>query len=126
MLNLLRAGALLLAAILLNPSALLAQPSTAQEGCRPLEAVVAKATAMAEGGARLYLWREDEARRAMAALRASHGEPPRPLEPDLVILLVGPEAAVVLFGEGVQVCLILPLLLPSAAALERAVTGDPA
>lgn len=121
MLTLLRAGALLLAACLLNPSALLAQ-----EGCRPIEAVLAEAATMAEGGAKLFLWRDDDAARAMASLRASHGEPPRPLAPDLVILLIGPDAALVLFGEGVQVCLILPLRLDNAAALHRAVAGDPA
>jgi hypothetical protein len=121
MLTVLRAGALLLAAILLNPSALFAQ-----EGCRPLESVLTEATTMAEGGARLLLWRDDDAARAMASLRQSHGEPPRPLAPDLVILLVGPDAALVLFGEGVQVCLILPLKLESAATLESAVLGAPA
>lgn len=121
MLTVLRAGALLLAACLFNPSSLLAQ-----ENCRPLEAVLAEATTAAESGASLRLWREAAAGRAMAALRASHGEPPRPLAPDLVILLVGPASALVLFGEGVQVCLLLPLNLAAAAALERAVTGDPA
>lgn len=101
-------------------------PALATEGCRPLEAVLSDTQKVAAAGVRVALFHGDQSAAAMAAVIKAFGEPPREIKPDLVILLIGPEGALVLFAEGVEVCLQLPIARTKAEALERAVLGEPA
>ena len=101
-------------------------PSFATEGCRPLEAVLSDVQTVSAVGVRAAMFPGDQAKAAMAAIIKAFGEPPREIKPDLVILLIGPEGALVLFAEGIDVCLQLPIARSKAEALERAVLGEPA
>lgn len=118
MLNLLRAGLLALAC-------LFAVPAPAQE-CRPFEALLSEAQALAAQGFRMELLSGDEASRALAALLTVTGDPPRPLAVSSIILLFGPRLAVAVLGEGVQACFQVPIRLETAERMLLAAKGAPA
>lgn len=118
MLNLLRAGLLALACVF-------AVPAPAQE-CRPFEAMLSEAQALAAQGIRMELLSGDEAARALAALLAVTGDPPRPVTVSAIILLFGPHLAVAVLGEGAQACFQVPIRLETAERMLLAGRGAPA
>lgn len=118
MLTLLRAGLLALAC-------LLAIPASAQD-CRPFEALLSEAQALAAEGLRMEVLTGDEAARAFAALLLVTGDPPRPIETSAIILVFGPQLAVAVIGEGVQACFQVPMALATAERILRAAKGAPA
>lgn len=123
MTNLLRAGALAFACLLCAFPLL---PARAEPVCQMLEAVISEATEAAKGGAHLDIFTGDDAALAVTHLEARLGPYPGAERPSTVILLRGPASAVIAFGEGVRVCLILPAPSPFADALFKAVRGEPA
>lgn len=118
MLTLLRAGLLALAC-------LFAVPAPAQE-CRPFEAMLSEAQALAAQGFRMELLTGDAASRALAALLVVTGDPPRPLAVSAIILLFGPHVAVAVLGEGAQACFHVPIRLETAERMLLAAKGAPA
>jgi len=118
MLNLLRAGLLALAC-------LFAVPAPARD-CRPFEAMLAEAQALAAQGYQLDLLAGEEAQRAFAALVAVTGPPPRPVEPSAILLLQGAGVAIAVIGEGTQACFYLSLQAETARRLLAAAKGEPA
>lgn len=118
MLTLLRAGLLALACIF-------AVPAPAQD-CRPFEAMLAEAQALAAQGYRLDVLTGDESQRAFAALVAVTGPPPRPVAPSAILLLQGEGVAIAVIGEGVQACFYLSLSAETARRLRAAAKGEPA
>lgn len=121
MTNLLRAGLLAFACLV----AALA-PAAAGPICQSLEAVVSEATEAAKGGAQLEIFTGDDAARAMVRIEAQFGSYPGGERPSTVLVLRGPAAAVIAFGEGTKVCTILPAPNAFADALFRALRGEPA
>lgn len=118
MLTLLRAGLLALAC-------LLAVPAPAQD-CRPFEALLSEAQALAAQGMRMDVLTGDDAGRAFAALLLVTGDPPRPIEASAIILVFGPHLAVAVIGEGAHACFQVPIGLETAERLLRAAKGAPA
>lgn len=118
MFNLLRAGLIALAC-------LFAMPAPAQD-CRPFEALLTEAAALAAQGFRMEILTGDEAVRAYAALLAVTGDPPRSIEISAIILLFGPRLAVAVLGEGTQACFQVPIRLETAETMLLAGRGEPA
>lgn len=122
MLTLLRAGLLALACFA-APG--LTWPAQAQT-CRPLEALLSEAAALAAEGFRMEILTGAAAARGFAALAAAVGEPPRRVSVSSMILLIGPQVAVVVLGEGTQACFQLALTPETAERIAAAALGDPA
>ena len=118
MFTLLRAGLLALACVF-------ALPASAQE-CRPFEAMLTEAEALAAQGYRLDLLTGEEARQGYAALLAIANPPPRPIEPTAIILLQNDDAALAVIGEGTQACFWLSLRSQTARRILAAAKGEPA
>jgi hypothetical protein len=119
-----RVALLLFAALLLV--AALVPPVLAQEGCRPLEAVASEAADVAAQGAEVHVLTGPEAAAGMAFLEARLGPWPRTDKPTTLIIAIGPHAGLVAFGEGTQVCLMLPMPREMAARIALAARGEPA
>lgn len=120
-----RAGLLLFAALLLLAATV--PPLLAQEpGCRPLEVVASEAAEAGAAGAIIHVLTGAEAEAGLVFLEAQLGPWPRPVRPTTLILAIGPSAALAAFGEGIQVCLMLPLPPGFAAGLVKAARGEPA
>lgn len=100
-------------------------PVLAQEGCRPLEVVASEAAEVAAQGAEVHVLTGPEAAAGMAFLEARLGPWPRADKPTTLIIAIGPHAGLVAFGEGTQVCLMLPMPREMAARLLQQ-RGDPA
>lgn len=125
MTKLLRAALLALACLLLLVAIL--PPLMAQEpGCRPLEVVASEAAEVCAAGAEIHVLTGDEAASAMTFLEARGRPWPRPERPTTLILAIGPHAGLVAFGEGIQVCLMLPIPRELAARLVEIARGEPA
>lgn len=118
MLNLLRAGLLALACFI-------AWPALAQE-CRPFEAMLAEAGTLAAQGFTIDILTGAEAERALSALVAVTGPPPRPLALTAILLLRGEGGAVTVLGEGARACFWLSLRPETARAMLVAAKGVPA
>lgn len=121
MTNLLRAGLLALACLV---GAL--APAAAGPVCQSLEAVISEATEAAKSGAQLDIFTGEDAARALVHIEARIGPYPGTERPSTVILLRGPAAAVIAFGEGTRVCLIVPASTSFADGLFKALRGEPA
>lgn len=101
-------------------------PVLAQEGCRPLEVVASEAAEVAAQGAEVHVLTGPEAAAGMAFLEARLGPWPRADKPATLIIAIGPHAGLVAFGEGTQVCLMLPMPREMATRIVLAARGDPA
>ncbi|KFC63962.1 hypothetical protein FG93_05472 [Bosea sp. LC85] len=119
MITLLRAGLMALALFAVRPA-------SAEENCRSLDSLMPELVAVAAMGARVVMLDEAEAKAALGAIEAERGPPPRPLKLSAMVLIFGDQRAVVLFVEGTEVCLLLPLGLESARRIEAAARGEPA
>jgi hypothetical protein len=120
-----RAALLLFAGLLLLVATI--PPLLAQEpGCRPLEAIASEAAAAGAAGAEIHVLAGDEAAAALAFIEARLGPWPRPVRPTTLILALGPHAGLVAFGEGIQVCLLLPIPRGMGAEIVKAPRGEPA
>jgi hypothetical protein len=120
-----RAALLLFAGLLLLVATI--PPLLAQEpGCRPLEVVASEATEAAAAGAEIHVLSGAEAETAMAFNEARLGPWPRAERPTTLILAIGPHAGLVAFGEGIQVCLRLPIPRDMGASIIKAACREPA
>ena len=125
MTKLLRAALLALACLFLLAATV--PPLLAQEpGCRSLEAVASEAAEAGAAGATIHVLSGAEAEAGLVFLEAQLGPWSRPVRPTTLILAIGPHAALAAFGEGIQVCLILPLPPGFATGLVKAARGEPA
>jgi hypothetical protein len=125
MTKLLRAALLALACLFLLAATV--PPLLALEPrCRPLEVVASEATVAAAAGAEIHVLTGTEGAAAMAFIEARLGPWPRPVRPTTLILALGPHAGLVAFGEGIQVCLMLPVPREMGAAIVKAARGEPA
>lgn len=126
MTKLLRAAVFALACLAL--AAVQPAPAAAQDaqGCRPLEAILTEASEAAAAGAELHVFTGAEAQAALTFLKASLGPWPLPQRPETIILAIGPHAALLAFGEGIQVCVILPIPWGLGAGIAKVARGEPA
>lgn len=125
MTKLLRAALLALACLLLLAATV--PPLLAQEpGCRPLEVVASEAAEAGAAGAEIHVLTGDQAAAAMTFLEARLGPWPRPVRPTTLILAIGPHAGLIAFGEGIQVCLMLPIPRGMRAEIVKVARGEPA
>lgn len=125
MTKLLRAALLALACLLLLAATV--PPLLAQEpGCRPLEVVASEATEAGAAGAEIHVLTGSEAAAALTFLEARLGPWPRPVRPTTLILAIGPHAGLVAFGEGIQVCLMLPIPRGMGVEIVKIARGEPA
>ncbi len=120
-----RAGLLLFAGLLLLVATI--PPLLAQEpGCRPLEAVASEAAEVAAAGAEIHVLTGNEAAAAMTFIEARVRPWPRSERPTTLILAIGPHAGLVAFGEGIQVCLMLPIPRGMGVEIVKIARGEPA
>lgn len=125
MTKLLRAALLALACLFLLAATV--PPLLAQEpGCRPLEAVASEASEAGVAGAEIHVLSGDAAAAALTLIEARLGPWPRPVRPTTLILAISLHAGLVAFGEGIQVCLMLPIPREVGAAIVKAARGEPA
>lgn len=120
-----RAALLLFAGLLLLVATI--PPLLAQEpGCRPLEVVASEAAEAGAAGAEIHVLTGAEAAAVMTFLEARLGPWPRPVRPTTLILAIGPHAGLVAFGEGIEVCLMLPVPRGMGAEIVKIARGEPA
>lgn len=120
-----RAGLLLFACLLLLVATV--PPLLAQEtGCRPLKVVASEAAEAGAAGAEIHVLTGDQAAAAMTFLEARLGPWPQPVRPTTLILAIGLHAGLIAFGEGIQVCLMLPIPRGMGAEIVKAARGEPA